>query len=431
MAYPFQPPVENAYQVAGKALMQGGEVLGSMRDMIEKRKLALIAQRRAEIEAQQKADALEMQKQLQEQTIASSKKEMEFKGADEARKALAEENKQKFQKAIFEGRQVPTGNQIPAPMQTAQSMDPNLLNQGQSQELDMIPEMRREDYSKEDLIKLALENDQLTPKDYLEQTRDRTKQLRPTYKQGKDGYIYVWEDDTQSWDRTNLEGMPPQSSMPSYQSITVTNPDGSKKVIMHNPKDPRSAPIDPGINITPPEASVNHVPGLKTIAGTKITPKSVDKVKNVKQTYDNLKKQLREYKNLYSITGAEAVGSDAEALESMERGMQLSLKELENLGALTGPDVGFMRKMVPGAGGVGAKGRALLNPVLGNKFYRQMDVLNKRLDNIYSSTIKSNGFEVDNGAKSKPIQQPNRQVTEQDIDNMTAEEFAEWERNNP
>jgi hypothetical protein len=53
----------------------------------------------------------------------------------------------------------------------------------------MIPEMRQEDYSKEELIKLALENDQLSPKDYLEQTRDRTINRNPLTKTSENNTI--------------------------------------------------------------------------------------------------------------------------------------------------------------------------------------------------------------------------------------------------
>ncbi len=107
MAYPIQPPPENAWQIAGNALMQGGGVLGSMRDMIEKRKMALIAQRQAELEAQQKAEALEMQKELQKQQIASSKSEMDLKSKDEARKAQEAEQKQNFLNIANTGKAVP------------------------------------------------------------------------------------------------------------------------------------------------------------------------------------------------------------------------------------------------------------------------------------------------------------------------------------
>jgi hypothetical protein len=160
--------------------MQGGEVLGSMRDMIEKRKMALIAQRQAELEAQQKAEALEMQKELQKQQIASSKAESEAK-------AKAQENKRKFQEGIASGQMEPTGQQIPTgqrlpvggTMQIGQSIEPNLLRQGQSLQMDpevandatmpeMTQEMRRRDLDLEEMSRLGLETDQLSPNDLLD-----------------------------------------------------------------------------------------------------------------------------------------------------------------------------------------------------------------------------------------------------------------------
>jgi hypothetical protein len=175
MAYPFQPPTENAWQIAGNALMQGGEVLGSMRDMIEKRKMALIAQRQAELEAQQKAEALEMQKELQKQQIALSKTEQAKK--DQENKAF-----QSYLKLHEEGKLEPTGQQVPTgrripvggTMQVGQSMEPNLLKPNQSLQMEpevpndatmpeMAPEMKRRGLTEEEAYLAGINTGHINP----------------------------------------------------------------------------------------------------------------------------------------------------------------------------------------------------------------------------------------------------------------------------
>jgi hypothetical protein len=403
MAYPFQPPTENAYQVAGKALMQGGEVLGSMRDMIEKRKMALIAQRMAEIKAQQEEEDREMRKQLQEQTIASSKAEMNNKAKEEARKALEAENQQNFRNIANIGKAVPIDYQTEVGPQLP-TMEGSPIN----------PNVKFTPLNKDQYLEEGLKTGAIDLEKYA--TASRESQRNPMSMVNEEGYKLFWDAEKGDWFNTGEKARQPMGALPSYQAQVIERPDGSQKVVYVNPKNPNDI-IDPVLDKTPPEGSMTHIAGLKPIAGVKITPKSVDKVKTTKQTYDDLKQQLKNYKDAYGVTGTEAVGANAESLESMQTGIKLSLKELENLGVLNGPDLILMNKMVPDAGGLGAKGRSFLNPVLGDKFYRQIDVLDKRLESKLNSAIKANGFERDNG------NQPNKKVTSQDIDNMTAEQL--------
>lgn len=217
-----------------------------------------------------------------------------------------------------------------------------------------------------------------------------TTEKNPVFKSGADGYEYEWDAVARQFKRTNLKTPPPQPT--PYSPVVVGTPDGSSRTVFVDPRNPSKPAIDPNLPKAGGAGEGLDIPGLAPIQGAKITKKSVDEVKKASESYNDFMQQLKDYETLYNQVGTEAVGANAEALQAMATGMKLTLKELENLGVLQGPDLGLMNQMVPDAGGVLAKGRGLMNPVLGNQFKSKAETLRKRIEGKYNAKLFSNGF---------------------------------------
>lgn len=132
--------------------------------------------------------------------------------------------------------------------------------------------------------------------------------------------------------------------------------------------------------------------GLSLIPNTLISKESVNKTKQAYDTYLNLQKQIESLKEQYKANGTELVGNKAEVMKATTRGVQLTLKELENLGVLNGPDLSLMEQMVPNPTGVSGTARGMLNPLLGDKVIPMLDNLQKRIDTKLDANLQVNGF---------------------------------------
>jgi hypothetical protein len=141
------------------------------------------------------------------------------------------------------------------------------------------------------------------------------------------------------------------------------------------------------------------VPGLKEIPGVQITKDSVQKVKAAYSNYTELKNQLQQYQDLYSKMGTEMVGEGADQLDAISTGMQLTLKELQNLGVLNGPDLMLMLKQIPTAAGVGAKVKGIAYGAVGaDPVAPKLKQLDTFIENRFKTHARANGFEVDGAA---------------------------------
>jgi hypothetical protein len=447
MAYPIQPPVENAWQVTGRALMQGGEVLGSMRDMIEKRKMALIAQRQAELDAQQKAEALEMQKQLQEQQIASSKSEMDLKAKDEARKAREAQRLQDLIEWGQKGKQIPTGQQIPSPTQTGQSVEPNLLNQGQSQEMDMIPEMRREDYTDQEF------------KDRYYRTVNPEKMISGQFGKGsafESKWRFLKENLPEKTDEEiTAMAMGGASSFDIGSHTIIRDAMGNEIGRFAKTISPDQQPYIKGQQAYASKegairAQIENAEDLR-IAEGEVSPKEKQDAgkRKINNVADEMIKSIDKLGELGGVTDAsKSFGYNLGAYIS-QTGPAEFYQRVSGSPLKTAKDT---RKQLTTMGLLAIKdaaglGTTAMNTAAEMKIF--LDVINSPEADIASQKRAVESFReaygkyeaekarVEGGNK-QPNRQPtkitpptNKRVTEQDIDNMTAEEFDAWERNNP
>lgn len=185
---------------------------------------------------------------------------------------------------------------------------------------------------------------------------------------------------------------------------------------------------------TPPKAGANApvdgetaIPGMKPIAGTKITKDSVTKVKDAFAKYTDFKAQLTEYRNLIDANGAEVIGENADQLEAYNTGLAMTLKELQNLGVLNGPDLALLQKQIPKAFGLGATLKSAAYGVVGqNSLGPRLDALGSTMDSKFSSMARANGFQLGESAApagGKPPA-PAQSITKPDEE----EEYQAWKK---
>lgn len=95
---------------------------------------------------------------------------------------------------------------------------------------------------------------------------------------------------------------------------------------------------------------VGEIPGFRLMPGVKPTDKDVEELKGTAANYDIIKKALEKLDSKVADVGTEAIsfgGNDkAEMLQTRDY-INLQLKELEKLGALAGPDIEILTKVVP------------------------------------------------------------------------------------
>lgn len=168
------------------------------------------------------------------------------------------------------------------------------------------------------------------------------------------------------------------------------------------------------------------IPGMKPIAGTKITKDSVTKVKDAFAKYTDFKTQLSEYRSLIDANGAEAIGENADALEAYSTGLAMTLKELQNLGVLNGPDLALLQKQIPAAAGFKATLKSAAYGAAGqNSLKPRLDALASTMDSKFASMARANGFQMGDTAPAAPTAaKPAQSITLPDEE----EEYQAWKK---
>lgn len=135
------------------------------------------------------------------------------------------------------------------------------------------------------------------------------------------------------------------------------------------------------------------IPNMEPIKGVEITKDSVKKTKDALATYQAFKNQLTEYGNLVKDQGSELIGEKADRADAMVADMGMKLKELQNLGVLTGNDWQLMMKQIPKTSGALASAKSAAYGLAGaDPFGPRIDVLNTSVDDKFKVFAETNGF---------------------------------------
>jgi hypothetical protein len=141
---------------------------------------------------------------------------------------------------------------------------------------------------------------------------------------------------------------------------------------------------------------------MEPISGVEITKDSVKKVKDAFGTYQAFKNQLTKYTDLVSKQGSELVGQKADEADALVTDLGLKLKELQELGVLTGNDWQLMMKQIPSSTSLGANAKSVLYGAVGqDAFGPRLSVLNNSVDDKFKVFSETNGFRKTE-TKSKP-----------------------------
>lgn len=138
------------------------------------------------------------------------------------------------------------------------------------------------------------------------------------------------------------------------------------------------------------------VPGYQLTGEVLPAKDEAKKLRTAQAKLDTLKTQIADYKKLIDEYGPSAsylplVGNPEAAsdMDSKYRGLQMTIKELDELGAITGPDMDFLRGQLPPE----PKTLTGINPLTSNTTaYKSLDAVQKRLQDGFNNKMKSSGY---------------------------------------
>lgn len=135
------------------------------------------------------------------------------------------------------------------------------------------------------------------------------------------------------------------------------------------------------------------VPGYQLTGEVVPAKDEAKKLRTAQAKLDTLKTQIADYKKLIGEYGPSAsyiTNSEAAAdMDSKYRGLQMTIKELDELGAITGPDMDFLRGQLPPEPST-ATGINLIHR--SGAAYKKLDAVEKRLQDGFNDKMKSSGY---------------------------------------
>lgn len=201
----------------------------------------------------------------------------------------------------------------------------------------------------------------------------KTGEYRPVYSAPSTGggagkpHTYV-DDEGNERVGTTVGGVPTKSGNDFIKTPAAFTPAGGRKAT----KD-----------------AAMKIEGLEVLPGHQPSVKDAEDVKKGSEVYNNIVGQLDRLDAIYKESGTNVFGEAATEQEQLVTGIQMDLKELQNLGVINGPDLQLLRTQVPDptSGVENVKG-AFGQDRVGTKSAGFRTTLDARFDN----KLKARGF---------------------------------------
>lgn len=407
MQFP-ERPTANPWQLFGQALNQGAGIVDDFQqakiaEANRQNVLQDLVQRRTDAQMERERQARE-----DEQRQLLFQQQQDDRAASQASASEKAKMEHDFRKFAM-GKQKET-----APAKTEPYLSPGMGPNGETSmetpaQFETVPRTRDE------MAQGALQYGQITPDKFLDDTKPATG--------------LSLEDRIAL--ATAQAGLRPEPQQTPYIKVERTNPDtGMTETVFVDPRNPGGPVVAPGgldkvtTGANAPVNGERAIPGLAPIPGVSITKDSVKAVKDAYAKYTDFKNQLDNYKALIKAHGAEAFGQKADELDAYATGMAMTLKELNNLGVLNGPDLTLLQKQIPTASGpmatlksgiYGAVGQDAITP--------RLESLSKNMDSKFKTMAKANGFQME-----APPEEPSGPKTALSAQDKQA---ILWARKNP
>lgn len=134
-----------------------------------------------------------------------------------------------------------------------------------------------------------------------------------------------------------------------------------------------------------------RVEGANVKPGFKPTVDDAKKMKEAKANYDTMKSSLERLDALYKKSGTDFVGDDAAAKEAVMTDLQLSVKNLAQLGVLSKSDIEMIEKMVPNPTSFWENTKGLFGA---DSYQARSKEFGDAMKNKYESAMKAHGYEL-------------------------------------
>lgn len=121
-----------------------------------------------------------------------------------------------------------------------------------------------------------------------------------------------------------------------------------------------------------------HIPDL---IGRPVSPQAVNDAAKIKAAMDGMRSNLGQIKQLYAEHGSEWFGKNAERYDALLTDMRLQYKELQGLGAVSGPDAEMMESVIKDP-----------NTFFSGKHEERVNTINDAINNSGRARLKALGY---------------------------------------
>lgn len=133
-----------------------------------------------------------------------------------------------------------------------------------------------------------------------------------------------------------------------------------------------------------------RVPDLEVMSGYAPAAKDTADVRKAKEYYDNLTQNLARLDASHKRSGTNLTGDDAAEQAAIVTDIQMNLKELQNLGVLTGPDLALLQKQVPDPTAFAENVKDMVGE---GRYDTVSKTFRTTLDTRYDNALRSRGYQ--------------------------------------
>lgn len=157
-------------------------------------------------------------------------------------------------------------------------------------------------------------------------------------------------------------------------------------------KDPTYVPPPPKGSGPKDESDLN-IPGYSMTPGFKPTKPEAQKLRDAVAVMNTFDKNINQMQDMIKKRGSfEFFGKDSAVMKSLYTGMQMDLKNLYDLGAITGPDMQILENQLLNPGGPSGLFSKDSTAIAG------LEQLRKQLKQMVSERLKARGFQSQGGS---------------------------------
>ena len=228
---------------------------------------------------------------------------------------------------------------------------------------------------------------------YVEKSKPAAPQFDKVTDVQKDGKIGTILRNSSTGEETFYAGAPKEvkqkETSPLLRSV-VGLKDGVSGTFVKDYSTGKPVEVDFIPEKTPLAKSIGKVFGATPMEGFTPTTQDAEKIKVARDARDGIAAGMARLDDLYKTNGTELVGDNATEMEGIVTGMQLNLKELQNLGVLNGPDLALLQRQIPDPSSLAENAKGFTGQ---DRYVAKRDTFVNALEDKFESGLRARGFQ--------------------------------------